>query len=399
MKKYLCGLVFFATLGTSAGWAINHVDGSLATAWGYSGKTDINSMGGAGEFIIDGSLAFASKGTYGDEGAIVAVIAEQIVAHGGYFCPYQIQCANKRKNKFSWTLYHHPNGWAEGSKCAWLCEKGYSGPGCEPQYYPETTDVGDVISNLRNGITLVKSGGRISNYEGNIYGFKTWNYYWYPGQYDDHGEHDVILGAIKFLENGILAAPVQVGCHWNSWKGINSWVQRADLASNMRKLLCKQGYIPNDTNTDCVLATADVLEDLNPVFCGNFPESGYDSALHILRKDEARNCHIYVCRDTTKAFPAAGKTDECQDCATSIKGGPNPKDGVCVVCNQTGQYFDVKTGECKTAAGYSQLDLKYGKNKNQTSYRNDPLGQCWTKASPDEYKECVTGKKVSQDTE
>ncbi len=388
MKKVLYCLMFFVMCGVRSVWGINGVDGNVAAAWGYSGKTDVSSMGAVGEFIIDGSLSFASKGSYDDEGAIVAVIAEQITPHGGYFCPYQIQCANARKNKFTWTLYHHPNGWDDGSRCAWLCEKGYSGPGCGQQFYPETTDVGDVITKLRNGVTRRTSGGRLNNYEGNVYGFRTWDYYWYPGVWDDHGEHDIILGAIRFLENGILAAPVQVGCHWDGWKGVNSWVHRADLASNARKLLCKQGYIPNDTNTDCVYATADVLEDLNPVYCGNFPESGFNSALHILRKDESRNCHIYVCRDTTKAFPAAGKTDECVECATSVQGGPNPKDGVCVVCNQSGQYFDTKTGDCKTAVGYSKMDLMYGKRNSKTA-KNDVQEQCWTKTSPDEYKDCV----------
>ncbi len=398
MKKYLYASVFYATLGTSAGWAINHVDSNMATAWGYSGQKDVNSMGSAGEFIIDGSLGFVSKGSYGDEGAIVAVVAEQITEHGGFFCPYQIQCANARKNHWSWTLYHRPNGWQD-SKCVWLCEKGYSGPGCEKMFSVETTDVGDVISSLRSGITKKTSGGRISNYESNIYGFNTWNYYWYAGVWNDHGEQDIILGAVKFLKNGILAAPVQVGCQWDGWKGIDSWVQRADLVSNTRKLLCKQGYLPNDTNTDCVPATAEAIEDINPVFCGNFPESGYNSSLHVKRKDKERNCYIYVCRDQTKAFPAAGKTDECQDCATSIKGGPNPNDGTCVVCNQTGQYFDVKTGVCKTAIGYSHLDLQYGKSRNKVSYKNNVDGQCWAKTSPDEYKECVTGKKADQQTE
>lgn len=398
MNKVLSSLfvigAFFGAI-TSAN-AIHVAAESVSRAWGYDRNTNVETLGTYGDFIIDGSLTRQSVGTWSDEGAIVAVIATQVNEHGGYFCPYQIQCANKRKNTHSWTLYYQPNGF-NASKCAWLCEAGYSGSGCQKAYHVDTSmETVDVIKNLRNGITRKTSGKDQDNYEGNVTGFNTW-YKLVHTNANDFGEQDVILGAVKFLDHGIIAAPVLVGCDWDNWKDVTSWVGKVGLMSNTQKLLCKQGYRPNKTNSDCELATQDVLEKDNPVFCGNFPESGYNANLHRLVKKTDDNCNIYVCKDPNKAFPEAGKTDECVDCATSIRGGPSSHDGTCVVCSQLGEYFDVNSGDCKPAEAFTHLDLQFGRGMSKGDYENSVREQCWTMGSPDEYKKCVYGTKKSSE--
>ncbi len=396
---FVVGLLCVATQ-TSA-YAISVVSDALSAKWGYTKATSITSAGGRGEFIIDGYLSLGSRGSHGDEGAIVGVIAQQIVEHGGWFCPYHIQCGNGKRNQLSWLLYYRPYGYAD-SKCAWLCEKGYSGPNCEKQYTEDGSKKNvNVISNMRSGIARWQEGGNRSDLSGQVQGFYSWEYHFKPTAKNDRGEHNVLLGVVDFLKNGVKVAPVQVGCQWNNWRYIDSWVQRADAMTTKYTLLCKQGFQPNATNTDCEYATADMLEDINPIFCGNFPEEYYKPELHRLKKNEEAGCYIYLCKDPTKAFTALGKVDVCEDCATSIRGGPSLVDGTCVVCNRPGQYFDANSSTCKSAQGYSSQDLQYGKGQGKGSYKNDIYGQCWTKTSPADYRICVKsgGKLTVEDLE
>lgn len=369
----------------SSAYAINTTT-DYWEAWGYAGQQDTKGVDIPGELILDGCVGKGCrKASHGDEGAVAVVVAEQITEHGGFFCPYQFQCANKRKNKHSWTVYYQPNGFSR-SKCAWLCEKGYSGVGCTKQY-DVMPDPGDVVANLKSGISVRTKGGWLTNYETNITGFKVWNHYWYPGKYDDHGEYDVVLGVVKYLQNGVIATPVQLGCKWDGWKGVTSWVEGAAPATQTgKKLLCKEGFIPNENNTDCVHATEGMLEVMDLTFCENFPMSNYMPSLHRLVKNEELGCSMYFCRDASKAFASAGDVTNCTDCASSIRGGPSNRDGTCVTCNQVGQYFDGK--DCKTAVAYSKLDLQYGKGKTKST-TSDVSEQCWIYTSPDEYANCV----------
>lgn len=360
------------------------------SAWGYGGQENVQGFGSTGELILDGCLGKdCRKASHGDEGAVAVVVAEQITEHGGYFCPYQFQCANRFGNKHTWSVFYRPNGFSR-DKCAWLCEKGYSGVGCTKQYHV-VQDPGSVVSNLKSGITVRTNGGWLTNYENNIAGFKTWDYWWYPGRYDDHGQYDVVLGVVQYLQNGVIATPVQLGCKWDSWMSIVSWVETAALATSTgKKLLCKEGFVPNETNSDCIHATEEMLDDINPVFCSNYPESSFSTSLHRMVKNEELGCWMYFCRDASKAFASAGDVTNCTDCASSVRGGPSERDGTCVVCNQVGQYFDGK--DCKTAVAYSKLDLQYGKGKTKSTTK-DVMEHCWVYTSPDEYSECVKAGK------
>lgn len=380
MKKVL--LLFFVAL-----FMVPYSADAINTApnmwgyWGYNGST--NAGGSAGNFIIAGGIGKSSgHGTWNDEWAVVGIIANKIVEHGGYFCPYQLQCANKRKKKKSWTMYYWPNGF-DYSKCAWLCEDGYAGENCQPQTStPATCD--STTYNTSNGgkfagISLKTSGGDSNQKEGEVTGFNVWG---------SDPECDVILGVTKFLQHGVMAAPVRVCCGRDNWKEIDSFVSSVSLADGVKqKLLCANGYKANAAGTDCEPITEE-CKISNLTFCTNFPKDEYNPAIHRL-DDTSSDCAKYFCSEPDTAFPALGDTS-CVECSTGVKGGANTTNGVCVKC-QTGEYFDQDSNSCETAAAYSKSDMQYGKGQTKNTVSLEE--QCWTMVDPQDYADCVKGIK------
>lgn len=347
--------------------------------WAYNGSTDAG--GSAGSFVIAGGLGMSGMhGTWGDEWAVVGIIANKIVEHGGYFCPYQLQCANKWNKSKAWTQYYWPNGFSYG-KCAWLCETGYAGENCQPQTSTPATCDSSIHTTASggkfSGISLKTSGKDGDQKEGEINGFNSW----YGGN-----ECDVILGVTKFLQHGVIAAPVRVCC---GKKKSNSYVENVYLAAAgvQQKLLCANGYKANAAGTDCEPITEECKIG-NMTFCTNFPKNEYDPAIHRL-DDTSSDCAKYFCSEPDTAFPAVGDRS-CIECSTGVKGGANTTNGVCVKC-QTGEYFDQKSNSCKSAAAYSKSDMQYGKGQTKNTVAVED--QCWTKVDPQDYADCVKGIK------
>lgn len=343
--------------------------------WGYDGGSGTN--GSAGDFILAGGLGKGGQhGTHGDEWAVVGMVANTIVEHGGYFCPYQIQCANKRKKRKTWTMYYHPTGYSRVG-CTWLCEPGYGGHNCASQTTVSTCDTknyGTGSGQKFNGLSLKTSGGDADQKEGEVSGFN---------QFGSDPEHDVILGIVKYLEHGVIAGPVQIKCGRNNWKDIDSYVESVLAATGQQKLLCAPGYTANAGGSDCVPISADLCATQGMTFCSNFDRSKYDSSIHTL--EPAGNCAKFFCTDRNKAFPRAGDFT-CADCSSGVKGGASTANGVCVQC-QSGEYFDKASNSCKSAAAFSKTDLQYGKGMTKNNTAVDD--QCWTLTTPEDYRGCV----------
>ncbi len=383
--------------------AFAKIDDKYAKAWGLDGNPETTTA--IGDFIIDGALKMGdTHGTYNDEWAVVALVAEQVVEHGGYFCPYQLQCANKHCKGSSWLRAFEPTGYSK-SKCAWFCEKGYTGTNCGKQKVATTgmdtpTNTGD--GGLFSGLSMKTSGGDKNDKYSSVLVFgtsvdsKSNASFWQKMiNLDVHKKYNrqgyFLLGAVEFKEHGIVAAPVYLSCYAEHRHYNKSWVEGLEtLAKGGQKLLCAEGYTPNSSDTDCVLATADMLEIADLNFCTGWDSAKYNSSIHIL--DTSGDCDKYLCRESGKAFAAAGDPT-CTDCATGIMGGHNPNNGTCVKC-QSGEYFNQAQGKCLSAAAYSKTDLQYGKDKTKNS--EQPLeDQCWTILTPDEYRACVkNGGKV-----
>ncbi len=358
------------------------------SAWGYDGSTDTGGEA-AGDFVIAGGLNKGGPhGTYDDEWALVGVIGIKIVEHGGYFCPYQLQCANERGEKKTWTMYYWPNGFSYG-KCEWLCEDGHSGTNCMPNTSSPvmcdntkyTTETGGKFS----GISLKTSGKDSNQREADVTGFNAWG---------KDPECDVVLGVIKFLEHGVIAAPVRVCCGRDNWRGVDSYISSVYRATGVQKVLCAPGYESNTDGSDCKPINEDLCSTQNMKFCANFPREQYDSSIHRLEKNDA-GCVKYFCSEPGTAFPSVGDT-RCIECSTGVKGGANSANGVCVEC-QTGEYFDQESSSCKIATAYSKSDMLYGKGKTKNTTELEE--QCWTIVDPTEYVNCVKGVVPESDTE
>lgn len=389
----LLALLFVLPCFCGSAMASKKLDLSLTKGAGSTGWTNAKSQScsfNAGDFIRAGALGLnASPGTHSDEGAIVAIIADRINANGGYFCPWQIQCANKRKYTTSPTSYYTPNG-VSSANCMWLCKDGFSGANCGEltvAYDSDTRTLDTVF-----GAPGVKTdGGSNGNLSANVQVFtKFWrnDFRGVNGadgkKENDKGEVNNVLGVVKLLDHGVMAAPVQVACQWQNWKDVTSFVGTVASCSDP-VLLCQEGYTPNSNKTDCVPVTEDMLQTKGKTFCPGFDREKFRSAEHVL-DTSGSDCAKYFCKDAGMAFTSA--TDHtCAECSTGVKGGSNPKDGTCVKCS-TGQYFEAKTGECESAGAYSNLDLVYGKGKDRNTQK-DLDKQCWTILSPANYKSCV----------
>ena len=340
------------------------------------------------------------------ERAIIAVIAREIVEHGGYFCPTQIQCGQKRNywhtdlNQTSYTLYYNPSGFSE-SKCVWLCEPGYFGKGCKPQGYNPVANVSKTEVNTKgyfSGVSLNKQlASKTTNIETTIFAFDVWNH-------NKKYEADTVLGLYQFGVHGAHAAPIAVYCTHNgkikTEKPV-TYVQKIAKMTGKDSLLCASGYIPDATKTDCVAdntnydidpETGETFVEKTP-WCDGFPGTQYDMEKHY--REEGNGCIKYFCSEQGYAFPRSGVAI-CEPCTADKKSGIHPNTGVCVHC-ETGTVFDKETGNCVSAVQISKWDMMYGCGKTRSDYDKDLVGQCWTKGSPDELIACVryTGSKCA----
>ncbi len=386
MQKVFIAGICAAIFHISTACGIQITSDEIANLWNARGDAKES----AGEFIMDGCInKGCSHGTHGDEWGIVAVIANTITENGAYFRPYQLQCANKRRRRRSWTMYYYPSGVSRG---AWLCKPGYTGLNCatpqdsvsscdERSYKRERKPRESKINMIRksreemyNYVYLKTSGGDSGQVEGEIIGFNSWG---------SDPECDVVLGVIQFLDHGVIAAPIQVCCGRDNWKSIDSFVSSVYKVNGSQQILCASGYTANANNSDCVPINPDVCAVQNLTMCPYFDKSAYDSSIHYLEQDG--NCTKFFCSEPGKAFPAVGQYT-CEDCDTGVKGGANPTNGVCVKC-ETGQYFDKESNSCKTAKAMTKTDLQYG--VGQTKNSRDITKQCWTMVSSEEYKKCI----------
>ncbi|MBP9999622.1 MAG: hypothetical protein KBT14_02925 [Proteobacteria bacterium] len=347
-----------------------------------------------GNSAVSGGVCtgWGNRGTYSDERATLLFIAHQVNANGAKFCLTQVQGANKNKNKGvagPWLTYYAAAG--NQTKCFWLCKAGYGGPECnDPVADGAVCNAEEISRNAFSGYKLATSS--TMNLESTDWMFGRWQN---PGtKCNAHGEneHEAFLAVSGWLPSGHGAkvAPMMAWADRSGWDDMESAPIIHRVGDQL--LMCSPGYKPNPSNTDCEVVNATTCMLQNGTFCDGFSRDKFDETIHTIDSTSAGKCLRYFCKDSNKAFPSSGDTS-CEDCAVGVRGGPNPNNGVCVLCD-LGQYFDSTSGQCKSALGFSRTDLQYGVGKTN-SKSGKVSDQCWTKTTPEEYANCVKGITTS----
>ncbi len=380
--KRLVFLFSYALLSTSA-FAHTILSTDIQNAWG--GKlnwilcNETNTQGCIGKELIAADCnAYKTSKSY----AYLFMLARRVNQYGAYFCPTQFV-----RNGDNSTLFAEPLG---NNTCIWLCRAGYTGDECLTKV-SDYAGACDITPFLRENYNDIKANPSWTNIE------STFPYFQASGRTNctslatggksNYTEHDILLAIDKFLPSGNGAWARQM-----EFSARNPDLQVYPANASSQILVCKNGYKPNISNTDCepIDSSACTMAIASTKMCNGWNLSGYNKDMHMLEITDG--CYKYKCKNAGQAF--ASVTDHtCIDCATNNRGGPHPIDGTCVKCD-TGYIFNKNNATnnyCAKAIGLTKLDLMYGRGKTKASYGDTQSvnDQCWTKTSPDEYKECV----------
>ncbi len=384
--KRLVFLFSYALLSTSA-FAHTILSTDIQNAWG--GKlnwilcNETNTQGCIGKELIAADCnAYKAKLEISDGYAYLFMLARQVNQYGAYFCPTQFM-----GNDDNSSLFAEPLG---NNTCIWLCRAGYTGDKCLTKV-SDYAGTCDITPFLRENYNNIKPNENWSNIEYTFSYFQTSKRRkcYAPNAEKNVGnvEHDILLAIDKFLPSGNGAWARQM-----EFSAMGKDLQVYPANASSRILVCKNGYQPNISNTDCepINASTCSMAQASTNMCNGWSISGYRDDMHALEMVD--NCYKYKCKNAGQTF--ASVTDHtCIDCATNNRGGPHPIDGTCVKCD-TGYIFNKNNATnnyCAKAIGLTKLDLMYGRGKTKASYGDTQSvnDQCWTKTSPDEYKECV----------
>ena len=366
------------------------------------------------------------------------LIARELNENGAYFCPTIIGGDKKRWelsrtgwNQPYWTIYKEV-AVVDVNSCFWVCKAGFYGDGC--QQTTSTTCNLQTISkeNWSNDAFAIRKASR--DVESEVAMF-------YQSVKDACGnkcrsvtcspyEHDMVLGVVGWLpgKHGVKAQPFVIrggfdpgavtryaeGGYTRSgiFKGWNYGPGRVvAYAVGTPTLLCRNGYEPNFTNTDCVPIDSDLCEVTEAANSGNTCGDKYGEfydlddfnaetmKLHFFESEPAYsssgkhvatvhyNCWGILCTTPGYGFDPNVSRATCVDCGVS-----DPRNGVnwfgkCVRCD-VGEIFDSATGTCLTTTALSRDRLYYGPGKDENTAI---IEQCWVEPDMYSYSDCVWG--------
>ena len=324
------------------------------------------------------------NGTYDDEGAVILFVARDITEHGALVCATQIQAANQNGRQYTWFDYYWPDDWA----CKWICETGYSGVGCSdtslkcplPIRGLPFSSGKSVMSSSVPQITSIKEtkDKYIHTTEMEVLDYK--NEEAGKSDVDVRQSYHIVLGIVEQIDYGVYLAPIKImGQRGKTGFGISSWINSVYAANGQRTLLCKDGYIPNNTKNGCVKNPACDGTESYPS-CNGF-STGFDESKHEEYTDTVNKCKAYRCIEDNYGFKS-NDNHECILCDIDIKKGIN-RNGVCEKC-ATSQCFNASSGQCGGCTIIPKRQIERGKK-----YDSDVNRECWTKPSTAKFWGCV----------
>ena len=356
----------------------------LVSGWNSGGNAN-NVNISSNEFILGGCASAEwnnscrnPESDADDEGSIIVQMAHKINDNGAYFCPTQIQMANYNFEQKIWINFY---GQPKASDCKWICKSGYTGDDCGTKVSGYDAEQDFDFAQFRQ---IPKN--RFFYY----FNFETLPVFGisqHTTNSSDRSASVTVLAILKYMNHGVVVGRLKVnglrdwGCIGGSC--IKSWVSGVEYPTE-KFMLCDAGYQPNSARTDCeVMPTPEPPKTM----CNGWTEAEYTANAANLYYVKRGNCWQYRCSGENRAFTSETNR-ACTDCGTGVRGGATPDTGVCRVCN-VGQYFNEKNGNCVDATGLSKTDLQYGFNKSKSANTGD---ECWTKTTPQTYKNCVLEK-------
>ena len=348
------------------------------TGWNSGGNANNVNLA-ANEFILGGCTSAEwnsdCSGGENDEGAIIVQMAHKINDNGAYFCPTRVQIANYDFNKKIWVNFY---GRPKATDCKWICKSGYTGDDCG-------TKISGYDASRKNfDFAKLRQISGISFYYLNLETLPVFDIQQHVTPSYDRNASVTVLAILKYMNHGVVVGRLKVnGLRDTAGFGTKSWVSGVEYPTE-KFMLCDAGYQPNSARTDCeVMPTPEPPKTM----CNGWTEAEYTANAANLYYVKRGNCWQYRCSGENRAFTSETNRT-CTDCGTGVRGGANPDTGVCRVCN-LGQYFDKTNGNCVDATGLSKMDLQYGFNKSKSANTGD---ECWTKTTPQTYKNCVLEK-------
>ncbi len=389
----------------------------MGSSWNFNFNTANSTIQGMtatpGQIIIGGGLGIVGnqgiprEGQSGHEDhrrshGFTAMIARKIVAHGGYFCPTQVQCATNSGTN-AWSEYFHlltPSGGR--NNCEWLCEAGYTGENCVSY---SADDINTAFCD--HAIYRTGTGQKFAGYDSvrttNLTGWTSASQqiktvtegfkYWDEGV--SGKEKNIVVALYEYHDHSLAAAPIYIECNKDR---INNnqvgWVQKVSTLSNAMggtgKRLCPQGYF-NGPGMSCI-PHENCTAPVQPTeYCVGYSEEDYEEDIHTYLYDSENNCAKFKCEEELYGFADVEDGDfSCVSCAVSRTGasGVSHINGECVKCGDR-EIFNTSTSTCDEMVGFSRLDLQYG--LGQTNNSTKVSEQCWILSNPNEYRNCVIG--------
>ena len=364
MKKFIvaiCGIILAG--GAQARYLTKPLIETYTVGldWGVGGtyETNLNDV-----YPLLESQLNSENGTYGtDEGAIVLVMARSIYENGGQFCATQVQAGNINGKRTIWIDYITDATF----NCYTLCKPGFFGKTCSEKSVPGKI-VAVKTSVLNFGTTDVKTTGEDDNVITNeVEVFSVNNQEASDIRTADH----VILGMVKLLDHGIIAAPIKIIAERDKTfsGGIHSRIISAS-SNGETTLLCAHGYVSSSDGEDCILKTQQIITEQ---YCEGF-KSGYSEEKHIKYVPIGLNCMKFICAEEN--YGLYGSNNDCIPCETTRKQGINAA-GECKICGND-QMFN---GE--RCVGYTPISPK------EMLDGIFDIGKCWMKSGLSEYRDCV----------
>ena len=346
-----------------------------------------------------------------NENNINVYLAKTISENGVEFCPgmldYDRPSNSNRPALKSW--YSEGKGQDD---CFWLCRNGFGGKNCSDNYSTEakTCDAVEIekfITNSDNtGSALALAYFKADHYDCSENKITTWNGDTWKETNGKNSWHYLTLGIKKLLSHGAIVQPITArAAGRRNYKGTG--VVIVTPIGTTTYVLCKDGYKPNDAETDC--------EPISPAVCGvEVICDGWDKEIF---KDSNKYKKKLVYKDGSTTDTCIQY--RCKQTGYGFAGDPTYLDDSereCIECSDDGYYATIMDdGRCEMSPLEEGKGVEYDEKGNVVQFelektrKRDMINKtggklnkpCWQYMVEDEeeFRNCLVSATVPKTDE